>query len=214
MATTGDYIYRKGLAPETRVALSLKNKIFSYIPKPAAGLGEFRQVGVMSTFNVSESRGVEPIRGIGFGDQVAELVPSVTDPMSISVERAMLYVMNLMQAFGYTAGVDGVVRSLKHHKWPFDIKQELVFSVPADLDAEASSPPALQQGSDGINAIITIFEACWLNSYSVSFGADTTQVMESCDITVSDVMHVSGVGSVGSEDTGNYLSSRRFATRG
>jgi hypothetical protein len=91
-------------------------------------------MGVLSSFAPSISRTVDELRGIGFGDQVAELVPSITAAPTASFERALLYLSNLWQATGYAGGVDGPVRSLSQHKWPFDIEQQLVFSSLADAD--------------------------------------------------------------------------------
>src|SRR6478609_9430364 len=68
-----NYIYRMGTAPNTRAAISQKNKVFSYI----VGTKEFKQIGVLSEFGQDESRTIDPVRGVGFGDQIAELVPSV-----------------------------------------------------------------------------------------------------------------------------------------
>ena len=119
-----NYIYRYGTAPNTRAAVSQKNKIYGYM----YNAGEFRQIGVVSEFGHDESRAVDPIRGVGFGDQVAELVPGVTEPMTLTLNKTLLYAVNLFQTVGYQGGVEGLVRSLKHHRWPFDIKQELVFS--------------------------------------------------------------------------------------
>ena len=128
------YIYRKGMAPQTRTVLSTKNKIYS---KPS-GNNKFLQIGVVATFDPSDSRAVDPVRGIGFGDQIAELVPNASEPISISVTRSALYLSLLMQVFGYSAGVDGLVRALKHHRWPFDIKQEIVFSEISTKDTKAA----------------------------------------------------------------------------
>ena len=125
------YLYDYGTSPNTRVAVSQKVRVLA----PAYGTSSaLFQVGVLSSFQPSENRSVEEVRGIGFGDQIAELVPSVTTAMTASVERALLYMANLWQATGFAAGVDGPVRSLKHHKWPFDIEQQLVFSTLADMD--------------------------------------------------------------------------------
>lgn len=204
----GDYIYRRGFAPETKVAMSIKNKVYSFIP----GGGDTKvQIGAMSAFTLSESRGVDPIRGIGYGDQIAELVPSVTEPMTIHVERAMLYSNALMQAFGYWGGVDGVVRSLKHHRWPFDVKQELVLSQIAAADAASAPELVAVEWAPGVAgvAVITIFEACWMNSYGVDFPADTTQVVENCDISVSDVL-ASGKSNIYTAPMGNEMASERF----
>src|SRR5690606_27466394 len=123
-ASTSNFIYRHGTAPNTRAAVSQKNKVFSYMH----GAGKFQQIGVLSEFGHDESRAVDPVRGVGFGDQIAELVPGVTEPISITINKTLLYAVNLFQVFGYKGGVEGLVRSLRHHRWPFDIKQELVFS--------------------------------------------------------------------------------------
>lgn len=200
MRDNDSYIYRRGTTPNTRVVVSQKNKIFTVAYDNAA----FSQVGVMSSFSVSESRAIETVRGIGYGDQVAELVPGVTDPISLSIERQLLYLANAHQVFGYAGGVDGLVRSLKHHQWPFDIKHELVFSR---IATNASVPKQVSPATDGANeALLTFFEACWLNDYSYDFAADGAMVAESVSAMVSDI--VDGTSTYGqlasdAESTGN-----------
>jgi len=188
------YIFREGTTPNTRAQISSKVKIFSYAPD----VNNFRQVGVIGSFNPSTSRGVEPIRGIGFGDQVAELVPQVEEPLSISVSRTALYLSNVFQAFGYRGGIDGLVRSLKHHRWPFDIKQEIIFSELAFEEQLTATGPGTVAGSDGTRrALLTFYEACWMNSYGVTFEAEGTIINEDVDITVSDI--VDGASIYGEE---------------
>lgn len=126
----GSYLYEMGTSPNTRTAVSQKVRILT----PGYGQSARLQMGVLSSFNPSESRTIEPVRGIGFGDHIQELVPSVTEPMSIAFERALLYLSNLWQATGYAAGIDGPVRSLRHHRWPFDVEQQVVFSSLVDGD--------------------------------------------------------------------------------
>lgn len=116
-----NFMRRKGTSPNTSTVISSKVKVY-------AGTNTTEQVGVIANFDPSESRSSEPVRGIGFGDQIAELVPGMTDAISISVGRTAQYLQNLYQAFGYRGGIDGIVRSLKHHRWPFDIRQEIVVS--------------------------------------------------------------------------------------
>jgi len=203
MPSTGrdfdSYIFRKGVSPNTLSVISSKNRIFAY----NAG-GEQKQIGVIATFDPSESRTVEPVRGIGFGDHIAELVPGVTDPMTISVTRTALYLSNIMQVFGYKAGVDGITRSLKHHRWPFDVWQEVVFSTIAKRQMQGNAtidqagllerlPQEPKEGSSGNgdeNAIglLTIYEACWMSDYSISYASDSAIVQETCTITVSDIL--------------------------
>jgi hypothetical protein len=189
---TDSYIFRKGVTPNTLSVISSKNRIFAY-----NSTGKQVQIGVIATFDPSEARTIEPIRGIGFGDQIAELVPGVTDPMTISVTRTALYLANIFQVFGYKAGMDGIARSLKHHRWPFDIRQELVFSALAAEMTDGSVAPNINQvtkdslDEKGINnqyAIVTFFEACWISDYSVSYASDTAMVQETVTINVSDIL--------------------------
>jgi hypothetical protein len=206
MAATLDkasYIFRKGVTPNTLSVISSKNRIFAV----DAG-GAESQLGVVATFDPSEARTIEPVRGIGFGDQIAELVPGVTDPMTISVTRTALYLSNIFQVFGYKAGIDGICRSLKHHRWPFDIRQELVFSDLASAHAagvgsqNATVDKVAGEGKKGGNterAVITFYEACWISDYSVSFASDTALVQETVTINVSDIY--SDVSSVPGEST-------------
>ena len=219
---TTDYVYREGTTPNTRSVVSSKNKIYA----PAAAQNQLLQIGVMTNFSVSESRTVDPIRGVGYGDTLAELVPSATDPVSISVERTMLYLANVFQVFGYHAGIDGMVRSLKHHRWPFDIKQELVFSelvnqeYPTTTKSGPSTLPfasATSYTGSGIYALVTYYEACWMNDYSADFPAEGTAVAESCSIIVSDIYDPNYDGSYNEFiDSGNnpflgQLGSTRYS---
>ena len=205
------------------------------------------QMGVVSSFNPSQSRTVEPVRGIGFGDMIAELVPSVTEPTTGSFERALLYLCNLWQATGYASGIDGPVRSLAHHRWPFDIEQQLVFSSLADSDSgrandgnqgatgnfnggvrdinypttandygAGGSASQSERPSDkrGHSAIITIYEACWFTSWSATFAKDAGMIMETGDVTVSDVHDFSSQYgeflATGNDPTVGQLGSVRY----
>jgi hypothetical protein len=193
-ADSTNYIYRQGTAPNTRAAISQKNKVFGYM----VGTKEFRQIGVVSEFGHDESRTIDPIRGVGFGDQVAELVPGVTEPMTLTLNRTLMYAVNLFQALGYKGGVTGLVRSLKHHRWPFDIKQEMVFSeIASAQDVEGVTDQALPSASvqasgqeflTPIRALFTFYEGCWLNSYSASYTSDAAIVAENSSVTVTDII--------------------------
>lgn len=237
------YIYDYGTSPNTRTAVSQKVRLLT----PHYGNNQaLHQMGVVSTFNPTSSRTIDNIRGIGFGDQVAELVPGVTEPMTGSFERALLYLCNLWQAAGYAAGVDGPVRSLAHHRWPFDMENQLVFSSLADSDlgvanigysgtsgqfdggtkaisfpqvtpdtAKGGMPGGHPGESRGHSAIITIYEACWFNSWSTTFSKDQGYIMENGDITISDVHDfASAYGeflATGNDPTIGQLGSIRFA---
>ena len=236
------YLYDFGTSPNTRTAVSQKVRILT----PAYGESTaMHQMGVVSSFNPSQSRTVEPVRGVGFGDKVAELVPSVTEPTTGSFERALLYLCNLWQATGYAGGIDGPVRSLAHHKWPFDIEQQLAFSTLADADLgeanvglqgqsgtfqggtkQITYPQVTPDASEGAypgderghSAIITIYEACWFTSWGATFAKDAGMIMETGDVSVSDVHDFASVYgeflATGNDPTIGQLGSIRFAENG
>lgn len=241
------YLYDFGTSPNTRVAVSQKVRLLA--PAYGSGTKALYQMGVVSSFSPSQSRNVDTVRGIGFGDMVAELVPSVTEPVTGSIERALLYLASLWQATGYAGGVDGPVRSLAHHRWPFDIELQLVFSSLADGDLGAAnvgtsgaargfgngvqavrypSVPGSVQGPttpavsyptiQGHSAIITMYEACWFTSHSLTYSQDAGQIVESGDVTVSDVHDFSSVYGeflpTGNDPTVDELGSIRYGSVG
>lgn len=177
------YVVRKGVSPNTVSEISSKTKIFA---KPA-GSSEEIQVGVIAQFNPNESRSIEPIRGIGYGDQIAELIPGVTEPMSISIDRTAQYLSNIYQVFGYKGGVDGLVRSLKHHRWPFDVTKETVFSELVSDNMDGSKEGATNAREENFKALFTILEACWFQDWGTSYSSDTALVQENCSMLASDV---------------------------
>ena len=197
-----NYIYRQGTAPNTRTVISQKNKIYGY----SVGANGFLQIGAVSEFSHEESRTIDPVRGVGFGDQIAELVPGATEPMTLTLNKTLLYTVNIFQTVGYKAGVDGIARSLKHHRWPFDIKQELVISeisVLQDVGAGPNAQPASAVLNPpqtefifnpattpiiAIKSLYTFFEGCWFESYNASYTSDAAMVAENSSVKVSDVI--------------------------
>jgi hypothetical protein len=212
-APENSYIYQRGSSPNTRVAISQKNRVISK-PFPGTGSpGVERQVGVLSTFDWSESRTIDPVRGVGFGDKIQELVPGVTEPMTLTLNRTLLYTAGIAQEVGYRGGIDGLVRSLRQHKWPFDIKSELVFSELATAAALSGQSPALgdpgykAEGFGGNIGLITLYQACWLNSISASFPSDSAIVAEDASATCTDVTDgTHGYGST-ENDYGDLLDA-------
>jgi hypothetical protein len=201
-ATQGAYIYRQGTTPNTETVLSTRFKIFTDL----VDVGAFVKLGVTSSFTYTENKTIDAVRGLGYGDQVAELVPGVTTPLSISITRTCLYLANLMQVLGYKAGTSGAVRSLKHHRWPFDIKTEVVFSeLAGSTSAQSSGPVGFatvadvpregglnNTGNPGVFCVATVYEGCWMESYNTGYTVDTAAVAEDCTITVTDIFDVSG----------------------
>ena len=218
MATNNSYLYRQGTTGQTSTVVSSRFKIYT----PAVGIGKFVKLGVTSSFGIQESKNIEHVRGLGYGDQVAELVPGVTEPTTLSITRTALYLGNLMQMLGYKAGVTGLVRSLKHHKWPFDIRTEIVFSelinqsTPGLDEATPASVPNEggynNYGNPGIYAVVTVYEGCWMTSYNSSYQVEQAAVTEDCSVVVTDIFDING--SVYGEfiDSGNAPSDATGAS--
>lgn len=230
------YLYDYGTSPNTRTAVSQKVRVLTPVYGENSAM---HQMGVLSNFAPSISRTVDELRGIGFGDQVAELVPSITAAPTGNMERALLYLCNLWQATGYAGGIDGPVRSLSHHKWPFDIEQQLVFSTLADSDlglanvglngstgsfdggTKSISYPQTTPDDQGNNqqrghsAVITIYEACWFTSWSATFAKDSGMIMESGDVMISDIHDFSTMYgefiATGNDPSLGQLGSIRYA---
>ena len=201
-------LYKYNSSPNTRAVISQKVRILTPVYGGEEGL--LYQIGVVNSFDAgSSSRDVTEIRGIGFGDQIAELVPGVTGVHTLSMERTLLYLSNGHQAFGYAGGVDGPVRTLQQHRWPFDIEQQIVLSTTADQEASdivgvnglqdidfsaqnvtggSEYKDAQGDSTQKHKAIITYFEGCWLTE--VAFGSMTTDggiIGQSCSASATDV---------------------------
>lgn len=205
------HLYKFNSTPNTRTAISQKVRLFSPVWRgktaqgnQQAGSNLLYQLGVVQSFNYSLSRSTEIVRGVGFGDQVAERVPGVSDPVAVTFTRTLLYLSNAMQATGYAGGVSGPVRTLQTHRWPFDMEEQLVFSSIADAEADVTTDnfqKGVQDidfsfqnatGSDSFEsqkhkAIITYFEACWFTSLDHGVDIGSAMMSESCGADVSDV---------------------------
>jgi len=190
-------VYRAGQTPVTRAAISTRAKIFSFDAGQSPASGNFTQIGVVSDFSPSHSRTIETRRGIGFGDKIAELIPQNADAVTISITRTMLYVSNIMQVFGYRSGTTGLVRSLAHHRFPFDIRHELL--IPKFITSDSGSAVAVEGTTSNASvtsgvrddptpvAIVTLYEGCWFNDYNVAYQVDDIVLTESGTITVTDI---------------------------
>lgn len=188
---TGNFIHKYGNTPQTQSIVSTRNKIFV-----STGNNQYEQIGVASRFDVNFNRDVQEVAGVGYGDMIAELVPNRQRAIEITINRTAQYLMGVFQAMGYKGGVEGLVRSLRHHRWPFDIKQEIVFSEAMPdgqpvgsiaRSAERSGPNDVEF-RNGLKALINLYETCWMTTYGVSYSVDTTIVNEDVRISCIDVV--------------------------
>jgi len=196
-------LYRYGTTPNTRTAVSQKVRMMT----PAyGGRGLLYQIGVCSEISVGDtSRGTDMVRGVGFGDKIAERVPQVSEIGSLSFTRALLYLSNGHQAFGYAGGVDGAVRSLQHHRWPFDTEHQLVLShlANAELGSDRDSVSGLKDidfsgqnvtgaaeaySDQKLKAILSYYEGCWITSMGgITAAADGGQITQSIAADFTDL---------------------------
>lgn len=181
-------VYKKGYSPQTRAIHSSRNRLYAVSAEAATQ----QVLGVVSNFSPTDSRDVEAVRGIGFGDQIAELVPQMSQAITITLTRTALYEMNIFQALGYKGGVDGLVRALKHHRWPFDLRQEIVVSplnaatAVAGVNQSSTSPEANPHDT-AVSAIATLYAGCWITNYSTAYTADTAIISEEVNLSVTDI---------------------------
>ena len=128
----------KGRVPATRSIVSHKVRILGFPVHTnynacSTVVGDdlnpeeyYEFIGAISNFNPSFSRPADPVRGIGTGDVILELIPGFTDVINISVSTILFYLANFLSLFGIKSGIWGRVRSLAYHQFPFDVKEEIV----------------------------------------------------------------------------------------
>jgi len=189
---SNNYIYREGATPNTNLLNTQKIKLLSF---DADDQGNWNQIGLLQSWNPTESRSLEPHRGIGFGDQIAEIGVGVTD-LTASCSIMMMYLRDIMQVFGYKSGVSGFIRSLKHHRWPFDVREEIV--IPEFVGA-ATSP------------ILTIYEGCWLSDYSKSFTIGETATAQDTTMSITDIYDPNTTDFVNIGNDSNNKSSSLYS---
>jgi hypothetical protein len=181
---SNSYIYQRGSTPNTSLLNSQKVKVFAAHPggqDPTAN-----QIGLLQSWAPSQSRPTEPVRGIGFGDRIAEQAVGVTD-LTGSLSVAVMYLVNIMQVLGYNAGASGIIRSLKHHRWPFDIKEQIVIPDFIKKDLTYMQGSNLTAGISSSNIIQTYYEGCWMQDYNVSFEIGGSTIMQDCSVNITDV---------------------------
>jgi hypothetical protein len=184
MPNSNAYIYQQGTTPNTSLLNSQKVKVFAAHPggtDPTAN-----QIGLLQSWAPAQSRATEPVRGIGFGDRVAEQSVGVTE-LTGTLSIAVMYLVNIMQVLGYNAGASGIIRSLKHHRWPFDIKEQII--IPSFIQSNLT----VQQGTNktgGIssgNIIATYYEGCWMQDYNITYEIGASTIMQDATVNIVDV---------------------------
>jgi hypothetical protein len=199
------YIYRKGVSPNTRVLNPQRVRVYSL----DADTQLQTQIGLIQTWNPSDTRAIEPVRGIGFGDQIAELAVGVTD-LSATATIMMMYLRDIQQMFGYKAGSSGLIRSLKHHQWPFDVYETII--LPSYLKGgEGIDTRALNNEMDkslSTSVIGTWYEGCWMSDFSKTFDIGATSVTQDMTCQVSDVYANKFNSELVSANTSNNKSIR------
>jgi len=206
-----------GPMPHSRAVLSSRVRIFG--AGNIKGPNDYDSakpelIGSITSFGVTQNRSLEPVRGIGLGDHIIEMVPGMSDPVELQVSKAALATANLFQEFGYAGGVDGFVRALKHHRYPVDIKQEILISKLAEPSTRSGrsgvsttkptniGSPSVPSGanywlnaedlegvatSPGFSVLITWYLGCWFENFSVTYGVDNAVISEEGSIKVTEI---------------------------
>ena len=219
------YVYRYGTAPNTALVNTLKVKLFSF-DDSIGGAPTMVQVGVLQEWTPGDSRSNTAVRSNGYGDQIAEINPGVTE-LTGSASVMALYTRNIMQVFGYVAGISGLVRSLKHHRWPFDIREEIVLPLFVHAQAQGVGNSAAGSAGDATrnveapnsSSIVTYYEGCWMNDYNRSYTIGDVSVTESSSMIITDVydpfqLGLYGEGLQAGNGTTSAGQSRLFLNTG
>jgi hypothetical protein len=197
----GGYVYREGTSPNTRLLNTQKVKLFSIDADTGTTPA---QIGLLQSWNPTQNRSVEPHRGMGFGDQIAELGVGLTE-LQASCSIMMMYLKDIMQVFGYKAGSSGLMRSLKHHRWPFDVKESIV--IPTFLNYQAGAA----QSEDGARVILTTYEGCWMTDYSKSFNMGDTAATQDTSLMITNVFALGEFDGESDDAINEVNRSKMFA---
>jgi len=181
---SNSYIYQQGSTPNTSLLNSQKVKVFTAHPGGADPTAN--QIGILQSWAPAQSRPTEPVRSIGMGDRVAEQSVGVTD-LTGTLSIAVMYLVNIMQVLGYNAGASGIIRSLKHHRWPFDIKEQII--IPDFIGTNSFSVQRGTSKTAGLtgNIIQTYYEGCWMQDYNITFEIGASTIMQDCTVNITDV---------------------------
>jgi hypothetical protein len=193
------YVYREGVSPNTRLLNPQRVRVFSTDAEDG-----YQQIGLIQTWNPSDTRAVEAVRGIGFGDQIAELAVGVTD-LTATATVMMMYLRDIQQLFGYKAGSSGFVRSLKHHQWPFDVYETIL--IPDYISGQAKGGATVDSGSIVVK---TWYEGCWMSDFAKTFDIGATSVTQDMTCQISDVYG----GDSRTTDTSDFYASNQNSMRG
>jgi hypothetical protein len=181
---SNSYIYQQGSTPNTSLLNSQKVKVFSAHPGGSDPVAN--QIGVLQSWAPAQSRPTEFVRSIGMGDRVAEQSVGVTD-LTGTLSIAVMYLVNIMQVLGYNAGASGIIRSLKHHRWPFDIKEQIV--IPDFIGNASYTVNRGETKTAGLSGSVieTYYEGCWMQDYNITFEIGASTIMQDCTVNITDV---------------------------
>lgn len=162
-------------------------------------------VGMIQSFNISESRNINKLQAIGW-EGVVQAVPSNTNGGTLSVNRIALYESSIWNALGLTTnGIpfnevgskvydskDGTSNTwdtptVKSESDGYNTKTRLTFKtlkdqkVPLEIQVKTR-----REGSDDVYYVETYID-CWIQNYSKSYTVQNITVAEQATISYADV---------------------------
>lgn len=180
---------RAGFAPTnaTNGMLQTSTNIFIYAN---GGI-----VGMIQSFAVSESRGVNKLNAIGF-EGVVQAVPQNTNGGQLTVARMALYNSNIYRALGLTSNGSGYsgIGSKTHttgfsdtYGMPSTPAPQLVFRTLKDQRVPLEIKTRTPMDGEGRVFYEETYVDCWLASYSKSYAVGEITVTENATIQYGDV---------------------------
>ena len=185
------------LTPDTNTMMETSTNIYLYANGSI--------VGMMQNFSISEQRGVEKIRAIGY-EGVVQSVPHNTKGGTLNVTRLALYNSSIWNALGLTTngipfnpvgskthiGSDNVPWDLYDHQNgigqnSYKVSDNKVFKTLQDQRVPLEIMVKTRMNGSNDDFFIDRYIDCWLASYSKSYTTAQITVSETAQISYADV---------------------------
>lgn len=151
-------------------------------------------VGMIQSFNVSESRNINKLQAIGV-EGVVQAVPGNTNGGQLSVSRIALYQSNMWNALGLTndgtpydalKGGGSDANKISGSLSP-EASKRTVFKTLKEQRVPLEIQVKSKVSGDGDKYYVERYIDCWLQSYSKSYTVQQITVAEQATIVYSDV---------------------------
>ena len=189
---------RVGAVPGTKVVSTQNIRIYARLANVLQGTGvsphqvgdAWLEIGAIQGLSWSNSRTNATVRQIGYGDVNQDIVPGDTT-FTLSASRMLTYGRSFIEALGYTeevmpaaAGLFGGFRSIAQITYPLEIRREVIVQLPQAGNPAVTDSTLLA----GLTKQVTIFQECWIRSFSGGRALGGGTITETCEFAVTRIV--------------------------